>query len=108
MGLLSRISSFFSSLSTPSYPWPALDIVLPGQRYFHLVGSIHMGTRDMAPLSERLINKLREADALIVEADISEGGSPFTQTADELPLEERLSPQAWAQVVSLTQELEFH
>lgn len=105
MGLLSRISSFFSSLSTASYPWPALDVVLPGQRYLHLVGSIHMGTRDMAPLSERLINKLRESDALIVEADISEGGSPFTQLADELPLEERLAPEAWAHVISLAQEL---
>lgn len=105
MGLLSRISSLFSGLATTTYPWPALDVALPGQRYLHLVGSIHMGTRDMAPLSQRLIDKLRDADALIVEADISAGGSPFPRDADEIPLEQRLSPADWQRVVSLTQEL---
>ena len=105
MGLLSRITAFFSSLSTTQYPWPALDIVLPGDRHLHLVGSIHMGTRDMAPLSSKLIDKLNNSDALIVEADISEGGSPFPNNPDELPLEQRLSADDWAQVVSLIQEL---
>lgn len=105
MGLLSRISEFFSSLATTTYPWPALDVVLPGKRYLHLVGSIHMGTRDMAPLSQRLIDKLRDADALIVEADISAGGSPFCHNTEEIPLEQRLSPDDWKNVVSLMQEL---
>ncbi len=105
MGLLSRIRSLFSGLATTTYPWPALDVVLPGQRYLHLVGSIHMGTRDMAPLSQRLIDKLRAADALIVEADISTDGSPFTHDTDEIPLEQRLSPADWQRVVTLTQEL---
>ena len=105
MGLLSRISALFSNLSNTRYPWPALDIVLPGQRHLHLVGSIHMGTCDMSPLSDKLLNKLRDADALIVEADISENSSPFPDIADELPLEQRLSAENWAQVVSLTQEM---
>ncbi|RJT26304.1 TraB/GumN family protein [Buttiauxella izardii] len=107
MGLLSRITALFSSLSKPDYPWPALDIVLPGNRHLHLVGSIHMGTRDMAPLSGKLIDKLREADALIVEADITQGGSPFAQIEEEIPLEQRLSAEDWAQVVSLIQELDI-
>lgn len=105
MGLLSRITALFSSLSNTQYPWPALDIVLPGDRHLHLVGSIHMGTRDMAPLSSKLIDKLNNSDALIVEADISEGGSPFPSNPDELPLEERLSADNWAQIMSLIQEL---
>jgi hypothetical protein len=105
MGLLKRISSLFSSLSTPVYPWPALDVVLPGDRHLHLVGSIHMGTRDMAPLSRRLLDKLREADALIVEADISEGGSPFPDGGEERPLAERLAAQDWQRVNSLAQEM---
>jgi len=105
MGLLSRISALFSSLSTTRYPWPALDITLPGERHLHLVGSIHMGTSDMAPLSERLIEKLRAADALIVEADITEGGSPFSHDIEEIPLEERLSSADWQQVVSLANEM---
>ncbi len=105
MGLLSRITALFSSLSNTQYPWPALDIVLPGDCHLHLVGSIHMGTRDMAPLPGKLIDKLNNADALIVEADISEGGSPFPNNTDELPLEQRLSGGDWEQVVSLTQEL---
>ncbi len=105
MGLLQRISSLFSSLSTPTYPWPALDVVLPGDRHFHLVGSIHMGTRDMAPLSGRLLDKLRKADALIVEADITGGASPFANDGNERPLEQRLSADDWQRVVSLAQEM---
>lgn len=105
MGLLKRISSLVSSLSTPGYPWPALDVVLAGSRHLHLVGSIHMGTRDMAPLSRRLLDKLREADALIVEADITEGSSPFSNSGDERPLDQRLSDDDWQQVGSLAQEL---
>ncbi|WP_435947436.1 TraB/GumN family protein [Dryocola sp. BD586] len=105
MGLLSRISSLLSSVFTTTYPWPALDVELPGNRHLHLVGSIHMGTRDMAPLSQRLLNKLRDADALIVEADVSAGGSPFAQIADDIPLEQRLSAEDWQRVASLTQEL---
>lgn len=107
MGLLQRISSLFSRLSGATYPWPALDITLPGNRALHLVGSIHMGTRDMAPLSEKLIDKLSTADALIVEADITQGGSPFPFDANELPLEQRLSAEDWAQISSLLQELDI-
>lgn len=39
---------------------------------FHLVGSIHMGTRDMQPLPVRLLQQLQKADALVVEADITQ------------------------------------
>lgn len=105
MGLLQSLRTLFSRVTKPTYPWPALDITLAGNRKLHLVGSIHMGTRDMAPLSARLIDKLRDADALIVEADISGGGSPFSNNPDELPLEQRLCADEWTKVVSLTQDL---
>lgn len=49
MGLLNRIKMLWRAAVGSSYSWPAMDIVLPGERYLHLVGSIHMGTRDMAP-----------------------------------------------------------
>lgn len=105
MGLLQKMSTLFSRFTAATYPWPALDITLPGNRSLHLLGSIHMGTCDMAPLSEKLINKLRDADALIVEADITESDSPFPDIPDDLPLEQRLSAENWAQVMSLIEEL---
>ena len=71
MGLLNRIKMLWRAAVGSSYSWPAMDIVLPGERYLHLVGSIHMGTRDMAPPPAKLLKKIRQADALIVEADIS-------------------------------------
>lgn len=49
MGLLNRIKMLWRAAFGSSYSWPALDITLPGKRYLHLVGSIHMGTRDMSP-----------------------------------------------------------
>ncbi len=68
-----------------------MDIVLPGERYLHLVGSIHMGTRDMAPPPAKLLKKIRQADALIVEADISGNETPFSDLPTYPPLAERLS-----------------
>lgn len=104
MGLFQRLSSIFSRLTATQYPWPAIDIRLPGQQYLHLVGSIHMGTRDMAPLPAGLLKKLQQADALIVEADISGSGSPFTEVTPEAPLETRLTPEQYQQVIDLCAE----
>lgn len=103
MGLLSRLLAFFSPLR-PAYPWPALDVTLPGGRYLHLVGSIHMGTPDMSPLSARLLEKVKRADALIVEADIRGNVSPFGDEAVSLPLRERLDEAMLAQLEKLAGE----
>ena len=53
MGLLNRIKCCGEPPSARLI-LPAMDIVLPGERYLHLVGSIHMGTRDMAPPAKLL------------------------------------------------------
>lgn len=105
MGLLKRIKILWCSLSGATYPWPALDISLPGNRLLHLVGSIHMGTRDMSPLPPRLLKKIHRADALIVEADISGHESPFSDLPDYPPLAERLSETQLQQLEKLSDEL---
>lgn len=51
--------------------WPALDLHCYG-RSLHLVGSMHLGLSSMTPLPHGLIIKLRDCDALIVEADITQ------------------------------------
>lgn len=84
MGLLNRIKMLWRAAVGSSYSWPAMDIVLPGERYLHLVGSIHMGTRDMAPPPAKLLKKIRQADALIVEADISGNETPFCEELKDL------------------------
>jgi len=86
------------------YRYPALDISL-GQQHLHLVGSIHMGTRNMSPLPGKLLNQLRHADALIVEADITTGGSPFSESEICPPLDQRLSPEQFQQLQRLCGEL---
>lgn len=105
MGLLSRFRTLLSRFFSTTYPWPALDITLPDGRYLHLVGSIHMGTPDMAPLPPRLLQKLTRADALIVEADISDSGSPFPDDNSLPPLRERLSAQSWSRTETRLHEL---
>lgn len=105
MGMLSTIRRYLVHLRGGGESWPAVDITLPGQRHFHLVGSIHMGTRDMAPLPARLLEKLRHCDGLIVEADITHSDSPFTPEPDRPPLHTRLSPPLWQQLCLLTDEL---
>ena len=44
MDLLYRVKTFFTALRGNHYTWPAIDISLPGNRHFHLIGSIHMGS----------------------------------------------------------------
>ncbi len=76
--LLRRLAAFLGLISPKRYAYPALDITLPGDRRLHLVGSIHMGTVDMSPLPSWLAARLQQADALIVEADITDSASPST------------------------------
>lgn len=61
MDLLYRVKTLWAALRGNHYTWPAIDISLPGNRHFHLIGSIHMGSHDMAPLPTRLLKKLKNA-----------------------------------------------
>lgn len=103
--LLRRIAAFLGIISPQSYTYPALDIRLAGNRQLHLVGSIHMGTVDMSPLPARLTTRLRQADALIVEADITGSSSPFGHGEILPDLEQRLGDVQFQQLQVLCQEL---
>lgn len=105
MDLLYRVKSFFTALRGNHYTWPAIDISLPGNRHFHLIGSIHMGSRDMAPLPAKLLKKLQRADALIVEADVSGDDAPFANLPTFTALEERISPELLDNLHKVTDEL---
>ncbi|KFK97544.1 MULTISPECIES: TraB/GumN family protein [unclassified Serratia (in: enterobacteria)] len=103
--LLRRIAAFLGIISPIAHAYPALDITLPGNRQLHLVGSIHMGTVNMSPLPARLIARLQQADALIVEADITSSSSPFGQTTEQERLEQRLSAEEFCRLQTLCLEL---
>ncbi|QGY28310.1 TraB/GumN family protein [Pantoea cypripedii] len=98
------VTQLISRLFPASYPWPAMDIQL-GDRRLHLVGSIHMGSRDMQPLPARLLRLLAKADALIVEADITQGGSPFADGDELPPLADRLASATFSRLSTLCDEL---
>jgi len=97
--------SWLRRLFPVEYSYPALDIQLPGNRFLHLVGSIHMGTQDMQPLPAQLLRRLQKADALIVEADISGTESPFAMSGEFPPLAERLPESHYLHVERLCEEL---
>ncbi|OQP33608.1 TraB/GumN family protein [Pantoea latae] len=98
------VQGLIGRLFPASYRWPAQDIRLD-HRLLHLVGSIHMGTRDMQPLPARLLRQLQKADALIVEADITQGGSPFDDIDPREPLERRLTADDRSRFEALCGEL---
>jgi Uncharacterized protein conserved in bacteria len=104
MSLLNQLKRLWHALRGAPYSWPAVDISLPGGRELHLVGSIHMGTRDMSPLPPKLIKKLQQADALIVEADISGNEAPFDNLPVCAPLAERLTATQLAALEKLADE----
>ncbi|QTF09445.1 conjugal transfer protein TraB [Brenneria izadpanahii] len=105
--LLRQIATFLGFITPLTYAYPAVDVQLPDDRLFHLVGSIHMGSMDMAPLPDELLKQLQSATALIVEADISSAGSPFEHTASEPPLSERLSPEDYRRLQQICEKLSF-
>lgn len=105
MGLFQRIKSLVRALSGKRYRWPGLDITLASGQQLHLVGSIHMGTRDMSPLPPRLTALIQQADAVIVEADITGTETPFRDLPPCPTLSERLSPSRFQQLEQLTDEL---
>lgn len=102
---LRRIARFLGIITSTTYAYPALDITLPNERYLHLVGSIHMGTEGMYPLPHALLHKLNQADALIVEADITDASSPFGHNAVAEPLIDRLSEEHYQQLLQRCEEL---
>ena len=104
MSLLNQLKRLWHALRGAPYSWPAVDISLPGGRELHLVGSIHMGTRDMSPLPPKLIKKLQQAHALIVEADISGNEAPFDNLPVCAPLAERLTATQLAALEKLADE----
>jgi uncharacterized protein len=101
--LLRRIAKSLGIITPTNYTYPALDITLPGERHLHLVGSIHMGTEGMFP--HQLLNKLNQADALIVEADITANTSPFGQNTLTEPLIDRLPERLYQQLLQRCEEL---
>ncbi|MGW1442598.1 TraB/GumN family protein [Serratia rhizosphaerae] len=103
--LLRRFAVFLGLISPAAYAYPGIDITLPGDRQLHLVGSIHMGTANMAPLPARLLSRLKQADALIVEADITGSASPFGEAEEQPPLAERLNDKEQQRLQTLCQEL---
>jgi uncharacterized protein YbaP (TraB family) len=104
MSLLNQLKRLWHALRGAPYSWPAIDISLPGGRELHLVGSIHMGTRDMSPLPPKLVKKLQQSDALIVEADISGNEAPFDNLPLCAPLAERLTETQLAELEKLADE----
>lgn len=107
MGTLKQLlQQLWRRLTTTAYRYPALDITL-GERHLHLVGSIHMGTQNMMPLPKTLLEQLKRADALVVEADITAGGSPFSDSERCPPLAQRLSAERTQQIQRLCIELDI-
>lgn len=105
MSLFNRIKTSFRALFPRRYAWPGMDISLSGGQHLHLVGSIHMGTSGMSPLPPSLLKLLRNADALVVEADISGSESPFADLEIPPPLSERLNDAQLAELTRVADEL---
>ncbi|MBD2813552.1 TraB/GumN family protein [Xenorhabdus sp. Flor] len=92
--LITYLSNVLGLNSQQYYPYPAFDVTLPKNRQLHIVGSIHMGTENMYPLSEVLLEQLEQCDSLIVEADITQSGSPFGKIfPEQVVLSQRLSAE---------------
>lgn len=98
-GIFQKLKKWTKRNQTTHYPYPAIDITLPNNISLHLVGSIHMGVPTMSPLSNILINEIKKADAIIVEADISTESQPFDHVdLSREPLSQRVNETLFAHI----------
>lgn len=104
--LIENLKNWLHMETAPVYPYPAIDVRLSKYLKLHIVGSIHMGTENMFPLSSVLLDKLNQADALIVEADITDTHSPFSDSNTELPpVQQRLTDKEFSLFLQSCQEI---
>ncbi|SFC34664.1 TraB/GumN family protein [Pragia fontium] len=102
--ILKKLAIFLGFAPPLVCAYPAYDFVTENGSQLHLVGSIHMGTREMAPFSADLLKRLKKADALIVEVDISKPVS--FETPDNLPdISQRLTTEEYQQLIQRLDEL---
>ncbi|HGJ5873278.1 MAG TPA: TraB/GumN family protein [Arsenophonus apicola] len=108
--ILSRLKKYLIANKTKHYPYPAYDISLAGNIHLHLIGSIHMASKNMFPLPQILINKLNQCDALIVEADITDTVPPLTNNPviPYPPVKQRLSPALYLKFKYYCQEIKLY
>ncbi|OAT34697.1 TraB/GumN family protein [Proteus myxofaciens] len=105
-GIVHQIKKWIGSKKITHYPYPAVDITLPNNISLHLVGSIHLGTPTMSPLSDKLLAEIKHAEAIIVEADISTDTQPFVQEALERDiLENRINEHLLTHISQILDEL---
>ncbi|MCD1126940.1 TraB/GumN family protein [Jinshanibacter sp. LJY008] len=86
--------------------YPAYDLLMPNGSQLHLVGSIHMGTKAMSPLPVTLMERLKQADGIIVEVDISKPVN-FNNRNDYPHLSERLSESEYLELTKISQQLKL-
>ncbi|WP_340617030.1 TraB/GumN family protein [Xenorhabdus entomophaga] len=108
---MGKLMKYFNKIlglnSQRHYPYPAFDINLSKNIQLHVVGSIHMGTENMFPLSEVLLDQLEQSDALIVEADITQADSPFKeQFPEQVALSQRLSSEHFERLQHYCREIQ--
>lgn len=97
---LRHLAARLGLLPPPRYPYPALDVHLRSGVRLHLVASIHMGNAAMSPLPEPLLQRVRRAQALIVEADITRPDSDISSPPQAQPLSARSTPRATTRSVN--------
>ena len=81
-----------------------------GKSTVYILGSIHVGNRDMYPFSHNIQHALREADTVVFECDTTSENSTsaiarFMQS--ETDLKERISPESFHLVERAAEELDF-
>lgn len=102
--ILRRLAVILGLAPSLPYAYPAFDVVTDGGSRFHLVGSIHMGSREMAPLPPLLRQRMAQADALIVEVDISQP-IDFNVQPTDARLMESLSGLEYQQLLKRCQQV---
>ena len=107
-GVLAATATVNQALRQPSCG--ILYRVDGGKSELYLLGSIHVGTREMYPFGEHIQDALQKADVLVFECDTT-GQDAASATAklmkSDVPLRQTISEEGYAQVERAALELGY-
>ncbi|WP_413110669.1 TraB/GumN family protein [Thaumasiovibrio sp. DFM-14] len=96
-------SLFSVSISAAPLVWTASQ----GQSHYTLIGSVHMGDSGMSSFEDMLSHYVKEADGVIVEANILQPASPLSATAIATTTRDNLTTQQQATLRSIANQLKL-
>ena len=105
--LLSKMLVLLPFISHHAFAEPIVWKIYDTQRQFYVLGSIHAGEKDMFPLPKAFLTQWKDADALIVEANILTQSTSTIEQYQPPLTQEKLNSEQLQTLQTITTSLQL-